>query len=373
MTVVAYITPSANITASPSGSICAGTSVTFTATAFNTRGGTINYDFTINGTSVQNGASNTYTSSSLVNSDVVSCNITISGGNCLTTNTASSNTLSMTVLSFTPAVSIAISSPGTTCAGIPVTFTATTSNTSGGTINYIFKINGSSVQNGSSNTFTSSSLANGDAVTCDITVNGGTCLTANTASSNSIVMTMITYTPAVNIVASPSGSICAGTLVTFTATASNTSSGIVNYNFMINGVSVQSGPSNTYSNSTLKNGNSISCDITISGGTCLTSVQALSNTIAMLVIKPARVNLGEDTKICIGDYLLLKAPGVFSSYLWNTGDTLSSITVTQPNIYWLRILDQNGCTNSDTISVSENHICGTFIPTGFTPNNDGFK
>jgi gliding motility-associated-like protein len=93
----------------------------------------------------------------------------------------------------------------------------------------------------------------------------------------------------------------------------------------------------------------------------------------MQVIRPARVNLGGETKICTGDYIILKAPDVFTDYVWNTGDTLTSITVTQPGVYWLRFRDQNGCLNSDTMYVLENHICGSFIPSAFTPNNDGLN
>ncbi|MEI2738700.1 MAG: hypothetical protein V9F01_07935 [Chitinophagaceae bacterium] len=70
--------------------------VTFTATASGTGGGTINYDFKVNGGSVQSSASNTYTSTSLTNGNTVTCEITVTGG-CLTTNTATSNTITMTV------------------------------------------------------------------------------------------------------------------------------------------------------------------------------------------------------------------------------------------------------------------------------------
>jgi hypothetical protein len=67
--------------------ICTGTSVTFTATA-----GLTNYQFFLNGASVQNGASNSYTSSTLNNNDAVFVTATFSNG-C----TASSNTINTTV------------------------------------------------------------------------------------------------------------------------------------------------------------------------------------------------------------------------------------------------------------------------------------
>ena len=74
-----------------------GTSITFTATAGNLGGGTASYDFKVNGTSVQNGASNTYVVSNLVNSDQVSVSITVTGGNCLSSTTADSNAITNTV------------------------------------------------------------------------------------------------------------------------------------------------------------------------------------------------------------------------------------------------------------------------------------
>ncbi|HMK26116.1 MAG TPA: hypothetical protein VK483_08810, partial [Chitinophagaceae bacterium] len=222
------LTPAITITASPGAIICTGNSATFTATASNTGVGTVNYNFKINGNTVQSGASNTYTSSSLVTGDAVSCVITITGGGtCLTSNTASSNTIIMTVMAYmTPAVSITVAPQNPICAGTSVTFTANATNTGSGSVNFNFKINGSTVQNGASNIYTSTGLINGDAVTCDITITGGNCLTINTASSNAISMTVLpSYTPAVSISASPSGSICAGVSVTFTATASNISGG----------------------------------------------------------------------------------------------------------------------------------------------------
>ncbi len=91
----------------------------------------------------------------------------------------------------TPSVSL-VSNDGdnTFCAGTNVTFTATASNVGAGTIAYDFKVNGSSVQNSASNTFSTSGLTNGQAVTVEITVTGGTFLSSNTATSNSISNTV---------------------------------------------------------------------------------------------------------------------------------------------------------------------------------------
>jgi hypothetical protein len=99
-------------------------------------------------------------------------------------------------------------------------------------------------------------------------------------------------TPSVSIAASPSNIICAGTNVTFMATPSNVGGGMVSYNFKIGGVSQQTGSSNSYASAALSNGNVLTCDITVSGGFCLSGTTATSNAITMTV-NPL-VNAGAD-------------------------------------------------------------------------------
>ena len=122
-----------------------------------------------------------------------------------------------------------------------ITFTAT-----GGT-SYQFRVNGTIAQAFSgSNTFISSTLANGDVVTVD--VSNGNC---STAYSPGIPVTIKplpvgTLTATENSGTPNDNIICANAPVTFTATA-----GFSNYNFQVDGVSKQNGSSRTYVNSTL--------------------------------------------------------------------------------------------------------------------------
>ena len=54
------------------------------------------------------------------------------------------------------------------------------------------------------------------------------------------------------------------------------------------------------------------------------------------------MNLGNDTTICMGDYLVLKpAFGVYNSYLWSTGETTPTISVSVPGTYTLTV--ESGC------------------------------
>ena len=82
--------------------------------------------------------------------------------------------------------------------------------------------------------------------------------------------------------------------------------------------------------------------------------------------------LERDTAICSYENLPLKATATFIQYTWSTGSTASSVVVKQPGIYWLQVKDSNGCAGKDSIIINSK-ICPNrfFMPTGFTPNNDG--
>lgn len=109
----------------------------------------------------------------------------------------------------TPVVSIASSTGTTICLGTPVTITATASNTGGGLVTYTFRVNGNNVQSGAGNQYTTSSLINGDQVTCDISISGGSCLTASTASSSMITYSITNYT--INVWSNPAVTVLPGT------------------------------------------------------------------------------------------------------------------------------------------------------------------
>jgi gliding motility-associated-like protein len=74
-----------------------------------------------------------------------------------------------------------------------------------------------------------------------------------------------------------------------------------------------------------------------------------------------------------GDLVTLNTNQNASNYLWNTGGTGNSITVTQGGLYYVTATI-NGCIVSDTIQVAFQPVgyTGTiFIPNIVTPNNDG--
>lgn len=111
-------------------------------------------------------------------------NVTVTVGGCTSTQASTTVTITTPV---TPAVSIAITTGSNpSCTSSPVTFTATPTN-GGTTPTYQWFVNGT--PSGTGTTFSSSTLATSDVVTCTMT-SGLTCVTAATANSNAITMTV---------------------------------------------------------------------------------------------------------------------------------------------------------------------------------------
>jgi len=187
MTVNPSVTPTISIAiSSGTNPMCAGSSVTFTATITN-GGSTPVYQWK-KGTSNVGTNSATYTTTTLVNGDVITCQVT-SNATCAVPATVTSSGITMTVNPVvTPSVSIAITSGSDpSCAGQNVTFTATPTN-GGTTPAYQWKVNGANVGT-NSNTYSTTTLITGDAVTCDLTANAP-CQTTPNATSNTITMTV---------------------------------------------------------------------------------------------------------------------------------------------------------------------------------------
>jgi hypothetical protein len=286
MTVTANVTPTASISASTGSTICAGTNVTFTASGTNL-GGTPTYQWYLNGSPVGTN-SNAYSNNALVTGNTVNCVIT-SSVTCVTTPSATSNTITMTVNTpVTPAVSISASNT-TICSGTNVTFTATPTN--GGTPTYQWYRNGSPVGTNSA-TYSSTTFAQGDVITCTMT-SSLSCVTTSTASSNSVGMTVSSSFPAsVSIASNPGSTICTGTSVTFTATPTN--GGTPSYQWFLNGSPVGTN-STTYTNGTLSNGNVVSCQMTSSLGCASPAVSSNSVTMTVNAIVTPAVTVSPNT------------------------------------------------------------------------------
>ncbi|MCD4729808.1 MAG: T9SS type A sorting domain-containing protein [Bacteroidales bacterium] len=62
-------------------------------------------------------------------------------------------------------------------------------------------------------------------------------------------------------------------------------------------------------------------------------------------------NLGNDTTLCFGEYIVLEAQGSFVSYSWQDGTNLPFYIVAEAGTYWVTVTDAHGCVGSDTMVV----------------------
>lgn len=261
------IAPSAN-------PVCAGTSVTFTATPVN-GGATPTYQWSLNGNPVGSN-SPTYTNASLSNGDQVRVQLT-SSLTCATGSPAQSNTVNMTVNPSSP-VSVSISpSANPICSGTSVTFTATPTN-GGASPSYQWLLNGNPVGSNSP-TYTNASLSNGDQVSVQLTSNAA-CASNNPATSNAVTMTVTAAAAASVSISASDNPVCTGESVTFTATPVNGGASPT-YQWFLNGNPVGSN-SAVYTNASLTDGDQVNVSMT-SSASCVSGSPASSNTITMSV------------------------------------------------------------------------------------------
>ena len=276
--------PVAGLT-STATAICAGDNVDFTSSA---TGGTTpyQYEFFVNGGSVQGPSPVTiYSTTTLVDGDVVTVTATDANG-CLDTHAG----ITMTV--YDNPIAGLTSTATAICAGDNVDFTA--SATSGTTpYQYEFFVNGGSVQGpGAATMYSTMTLVDGDVVTVEVTdVNGCTDTHAG------ITMTVYPVPTAVLNSVPVSATICAGDNVDFTASAIG-GTGPFQYEFFVNGGSVQ-GPSATltYTTTALVDGDVVTVTVT-DANTCNDTHAGITMTVND---NPVAGLTSTATAICAGD------------------------------------------------------------------------
>lgn len=180
--------------------------------------------------------------------------------------------------SITAGVSIAVTGGSNpTCTGAAVTFTATPTNGGSAPV-YQWKVNGVNVGTNST-TYNSSTLANGDIVTCVMTSNLSGVL-GSPATSNAITITVSAPSAPSIAIAASANPACAGASVTFTSSITN-GGATPTYAWTVNGVAAGTN-SASYSSTALTNGAVVACTLT-SSSTCVTTNTAASNSITMTV------------------------------------------------------------------------------------------
>ncbi|WP_375562301.1 T9SS type A sorting domain-containing protein [Bernardetia sp. OM2101] len=249
------------------------------------------YKFYVNGFSMQESTSNIFTPF-LQNNDVV--NVIFSKGGC----TETSNSITMQVTeNITPQLFLSASKI-TICKDEEITFTATE-----GLLNYDFRVNNISIQNGSSNIFTSHSIANNDTIT--VFSDNGTC----PVLSNSIRIFVNDDFDLTLLVSDTL--ICEGDEITFTANPTL----FRDYDFRVNGKTQQKDHFDTFVTKSLIDGDIV--DFQIVGLQC----DRKSNSIQIRVKPTPKVTLSASKTILFEDETVTFIAKLSNTTLENTNYT----------------------------------------------------
>ena len=335
--------PAVTIAANPGNTICAGTPVTFTATA-NDGGTAPSYEWKKGATVV--GTNNTYTDNALANGEVITVSMT-SNAACASTTPAVSNGITMTVNpTLIPTVTTIVNPGDTICAGTMVTFTPVPNN--GGTAPlYEWKKNGM-VVGAAGISYTDNTLANGDVITVTMISNAACASTIPAVHNDTIVVNPV-LTPSVTVASNPGNTICSGTSVTFTAVPVN--GGTPTYEWKKGTTVVGTGAS--YTSSTLASGDVITVSMT-SNATCA-SIVPVTSPVTVLTVNPVltpsvTITSSAGTTGCLG------GPVTFTAAPVNGGST--------PVYQWYKnssIVGGNSVTYTDATLATGDVIRATMI------------
>jgi gliding motility-associated-like protein/uncharacterized repeat protein (TIGR01451 family) len=370
LTVNPVLVPSAAIAVSPTGAICAGTSVTFTATPTN-GGAAPTYQWKLAGVAIAGATNATYTTTGAANSDSYTVTLT-SNALCASPTTATSTAIIMTVNPvLVPSAAIAVSPTGAICAGTSVTFTATPTN-GGATPAYVWKKGGAAIPGATNATYTTTGAANGDSYTVTLTSNA-LCASPTTATSTAIVMIVNPVLIPVVTIATPSTTICAGTSITFTATPTNGGStpGYQWYKGTAPGTAITSATNATYTTTTASNGDNYYVVLT-STATCASPLTATSNQITITVTTaatPAVTISTPSTTICAGTGVTFTAVpgngGTTPTYQWYKGTAPGTAISSATNATYTT----TGAANNDSYYVIMTSNSGCVVAPGTATSN----
>lgn len=168
--------------------------------------------------------------------------------------------------------------------------------------------------------------------------------------------------------------ICEGKPVDFTAHPVNGGTDPL-YKWYINGIEQPSANTDTFSTNSLQDGDIITCKM-ISHLPCSAIREILSNEITMKWYPNGRPSgfLPPQITKCVNLYEKIIPAITYKTYLWSTGATTPTIRIVNPGDYWLQVTDITGCTGREYTTVTtKSCMNAVFVPTAFTPNNDGLN
>ncbi|MDZ4663570.1 MAG: gliding motility-associated C-terminal domain-containing protein [Bacteroidota bacterium] len=101
---------------------------------------------------------------------------------------------------------------------------------------------------------------------------------------------------------------------------------------------------------------------------CLSSV----NSLTLNVVPKPWVNLGPDSSYCLPGPAITLTVNSFPYILWQNNSTANSCNTNSiSGLYWVNVIDSNGCKNSDSVYVQYIECDDFVVPQVFIPNDDG--
>ncbi len=311
--VESYVSPSVSISASQNN-ICPGEAVVFTASP--TNGGTSpTYQWKKNGAVIDTGSS--YSASDLQDNDVITCTLTSNYSGCITSNTATSNSITVDVK--TPPNMIHMMGGGNVCAGDTKELKIGSSEPG---VSYQLKtFAGSNLVGpfwGNNGELSFGNYGPGEYKVV------GTRAGCPTESSKVTITEIPDVNPSVSI--TPAFvDICDSENVTFTASITNGGTNPT-YNWKLNGVSQAT--TSDFSISTLSDGDQVSLTITSNDPGCANGKSATASTGEVNVetnVTPTIVISSNVNNICPGDEVTFTAAttyqGTAPTYQWKKNGT----------------------------------------------------
>ncbi|MEO6670597.1 MAG: reprolysin-like metallopeptidase [Ferruginibacter sp.] len=343
VTVTANLTPAVTINANPGNVVCAGTSVTFTASP--TNGGTPpGYNWIKNGVSISGGIQpglNSITISSLNNSDIISCQMTVNpnAGSCVSPATVTSNSIGMTVNSV-PEATTSPAGSATICAGTNILISAGT----GTGFSYQWRKDAVNIGGSTASSYLVSSEGSYDV----IVTNAAGCSDISPA-----VVVTVNPLPTVSF----SGLASSYTVNAATAALTGAPSG-----------GTFSGPGitgNSFNPATAGVGGPYTITYTYTNANGCTNTSNQQTTVTAACTVPARPGtistVGGTAKVCPGDvktYAIAAVSGA-TSYTWTAppgGIVTSGQGSTSATVSY-----NSGFTTGDSLRVTANNSCGSSL------------
>lgn len=344
-------------------SICAGASVTFTATP--TNGGTApTYQWQVNGSNVGTNSA-TYTTTTLTTGQSVTCIMTsnLSG---VTGSPATSNAIVITVNAVPTTPVITTNSP--VCVGSTINLTTATV----ASATYAWTGPNSFTSATQNPTITNATISMAGTYGLTVTANG---CSSSAGTASVIVNASVTPSVAISITAGGNPT-CASQSVTFTATPTNGGT-TPSYQWKVNGVNTGTNAA-TFTPGSIANNDVITCVMT-SNAPCASPTTATSTSITMTVttsVTPSVTITASSNPACVGSTVTFTAAptngGTTPSYQWkvngtNVGTnsaTYSTATLTNGQIVTCVMTSSSSCAAPST--GTSNAITMSFV-TSVTP------